>query len=270
MKKLLAVALTQLVLSFATIAQSPVRADVQTSSCEVHFKELNIDGSIIILHLNSDLTYEYNQQRNKQQFPPASTFKILNALIALETKVVNSSKTVFTWDGIVRFIPEWNQDLDMERAFKLSAIWYYQVLARKIGHSRMRNFVEVVNYGNKNIGAENDIDNFWLEGKLKISPRQQIEFLKKLYREELPFSKPTISTVKTMMIIDKTDFYTMRVKTGWVSGGTDKPQVGWYVGYLENGGNRYLFATNIDIKKNTDGASRKEVTYRCLKTLRYL
>lgn len=62
----------------------------------------------------------------------------------------------------------------MREAFKLSVVWFYKVLARRVGYERMKAWVTQVKYGNSNTETEDDIDKFWLNGTLKISPQQQI------------------------------------------------------------------------------------------------
>lgn len=233
-----------------------------------HFRELDVEGSILIYDANSDRIFQHNPQRNETAFLPASTFKILNSLIALETDVIADENAVLTWDGISRQVPQWNRDLTMKEAFKLSAIWFYQVLARRVGYERMQKWVAQAGYGNQNIGDADDIDRFWLEGKLRITPQQQIQFLRRLYNNELPFSSRSLSIVKDMMIVEKTPEYTIRGKTGWV-GLADNvtPKIGWYVGYLEKGKDVYFFATNIDIRNQKDPSSRIELTRRCFQDL---
>lgn len=251
----------------------PARVDVaQNISQNIdfgrHFRELEVEGSILIYDANSDRIFQHNPQRNETAFLPASTFKILNSLIALETKVIADENAVLTWDGISRQVPQWNRDLTMKEAFNLSAIWFYQVLARRVGYDRMQKWVAQAGYGNQNIGDAGDIDRFWLEGKLRITPQEQIQFLRRLYNNDLPFSERSLSIVKDMMIVEKTPEYTIRGKTGWV-GLTDKvtPKIGWYVGYLEKGKDVYFFATNIDIRNQKDPSSRIELTRRCFQDL---
>jgi len=100
----------------------------QSVSFEKHFRQLGVDGSILIYDLNRNLTYQHNPQRNTTPFLPASTFKIPNSLISLETGVVPHELSVFTWDGIERAVPSCNRDLNMKEAIKLSAIWFYSRL----------------------------------------------------------------------------------------------------------------------------------------------
>lgn len=161
-------------------------AIAKTPNLEKAFQELGVNGLIAIYDKNNHRFYERNPARNTTSFLPASTFKILNALISLETGAIRDDVAVLTWDGIVRQIPAWNRDTNLRQAFKDSTVWFYQVLARKNGHERMQKFVEQVGYGNRQIGTPDKIDRFWLEGPLQITPKQQIEFLQRLERNDLP------------------------------------------------------------------------------------
>ena len=232
---------------------------------ERHFKDLKIEGSIIIYDLNQNRFYEYNPTRNQTQFLPASTFKILNSLIALETQAIADEKTILPWDGTQHSIAGWNQDLNLREAFKVSAVWFYQILARRVGYEQMKYWVTQAKYGNQMIGKPEEIDQFWLRGELRITPQEQIQFLRRFYNNELPFSQRSISIVQDIMIFEKTPNYIIRAKTGWDSKKT--PNIGWYVGYLEQNQNVYFFATNIDIHKPEDASARQKLTRLCLQDL---
>lgn len=234
---------------------------------ERHFQDLGINGSILIYDTNGDRVYQHNPSRNATSFLPASTFKILNALIALETGVMQDDLQILTWDGIEREIEAWNRDHNLRTAFQNSAVWFYQVLARRIGHERMQNYVTQVNYGNGTIGDAEAIDHFWLDGDLSITPEEQIQFLRRIYENDLPFSDRTLALVKDIMIFEQTPDYTLRAKTGWARGSLD---VGWFVGYLEQNENVYFFATNIDMPSLDNAPDRIEVTRRCLQDLSLL
>jgi beta-lactamase class D len=249
------------------IKENPIKLTKKVDFSK-HFQNLGIEGSIIIYNSKNDLTFEHNHQRNITSFPVASTFKILNSLIALETGVINDEITVLTWDGIERSLPQWNRDLNLKEAFKISAVWFYQVLARRVGYNPMKEWINKVGYGNQNIGNPKDMDQFWLNGELQITPQQQIKFLRRLHNKDLPFSERTISIVKDIMINEKTPNYTIRSKTGWFGyGNPDIKNIGWYVGYVETKDNVYFFATNIDIKQEKDGIARLELTRLCLQDL---
>jgi beta-lactamase class D len=229
-----------------------------------YFDEYGHDGCFVLYDLNKDSYLKYNSQRCSEEFIPASTFKIFNSLVGLETGAVKDEFEIFKWDSVNRFYDSWNQDLDMVNAFKYSGVWYYQELARRIGEEQMQHYISLNQYGNQNISG--GIDRFWLDGGIRISADEQIEMLKKLYHNKLEFSQRSMDIVKRIMIYDKTDEYTIRAKTGWALRVED--QVGWFVGYVEKGSDVYFFAINLQSKKPEDGfVSRKEISFKILKEL---
>ena len=229
-----------------------------------YFDEYGDKGCFVFYDLNKDTYLKYNPARCAERFIPASTFKIFNSLVGLETGSVKDQFEVFKWDSVKRFYDKWNQDLNMATAIKYSAVWFYQELASRIGEEKMQSQISLNNYGNENISG--GIDRFWLDGGLRISADEQIEFLKKLYHNELKFSQRTMDIVKDIMIYDKTNDYTIRAKTGWALRVED--QIGWFVGYVEKGSEVYFFAINIESKKPEEGfTSRKEITFKILKAL---
>jgi beta-lactamase class D len=274
MKRIVPVALMLLLAigstTFATgaIAPAVAIAPIPNPDLARHFSALGVEGSIVIYDLKRDRTLQHNPKRNATAFSPASTFKILNSLIALETQVIPDEVAVLTWDGIPRAIPEWNRDLNLREAYKLSAVWFYQVLARRVGPESMQKWVSAAQYGNQKIGAPTDIDKFWLQGELRITPQEQIQFLRRLHGNELPFGKGPIAKVKDLMILEQTPDYTMRGKTGWSGfGDSTQPQIGWLVGYVEQGPEVYFFAVNLDLRQKQDPAARMAIVRRCLKDL---
>lgn len=249
----------------STSSEHPASITAQAPNLGRHFREFGLKGSSLIYDLNNNRTYEHNPQRNATAITPASTFKIFNAMVALETGVVPNDVAVLTWDGIHRDIDAWNHDTNLRQAFKDSTVWFYQVLARRAGHEQMQQFIDKVSYGNRQIGTAADIDRFWLQGPLQITPKEQIQFLQRLYRGNLPFSQRTMDLVKDIMVREQTPDYTLRGKTGWLD--STKPEVGWFVGYLEQNKNVYFFATTIDMHKPEDAPARIEITRRSLKDL---
>ena len=178
---------------------------------------------------NHESIHYYNKERCVQRFLPASTFKIFNSLVALETAVAPDDQLVIKWDGIVRFTPEWNKDMTMREAFKLSNVGYYQEIARRIGPGKMQHYLDTVKYGNMKM--EGTIDTFWLNNSLQISPDEQTGFVKKLYFGELPFSDRTQRIVKTMMLQEQTPAYNLYYKTG--TGRVGDKYIYWVVGFAE-------------------------------------
>ncbi|MBK7632657.1 MAG: class D beta-lactamase [Ignavibacteriales bacterium] len=232
-----------------------------------YFDEYGHDGCFVLYDLKKNTFLKYNPTRCGERFIPASTFKIFNSLVGLETGAVKDQFEVFKWDSVKRFYDMWNQDIDMVNAFKYSAVWFYQELARKIGEEKMQHYISLNHYGNENISG--GIDRFWLDGGLRISADEQIEMLKKLYHNKLKFSQRTMDIVKDIMFYDKTDDYIIRAKTGWAIRVED--QIGWFVGYVEKGSDVFFFAINVESKKPEEGfTSRKEITFKILKELKIL
>lgn len=229
-----------------------------------YFDEYGHTGCFVLYNLENDNYIRYNPERCEQRFIPASTFKIFNSLAGIETGAVIDQNDTIRWDGVDRGWSEWNKDMDMQHAFKFSSVWFYQEIARRVGGEKMQELIDINDYGNKNISG--GIDLFWLEGGFRVSPDEQIEFLKKIYKDEIQFSQRTIDIVKSIMIYEKTEDYIIRAKTGW--GIRFEIQVGWFIGYLERDGNVYFFATNVESKNPEKGyISRVEITKKILSEL---
>ena len=196
---------------------------VEREDFAVFYRDAGVEGTFVLYDLH-DRSYQiYNRSRADTPFPPASTFKIFNSLVALETAVIKDEEEVIPWDRVDRGWDKWNQDLNLHEALQYSAVWFYQEIARRVGEERMRRFVRSADYGNKDI--DGGIDRFWLDGDLRISPLEQIEFLVKLHRQELPFSERVMTIVKEILIIEKNARNTLRAKSGWAR--RIDAEVGW-------------------------------------------
>ena len=225
------------------------------------FQERGVEGSMVISSLDGKIEYAYNLVRSRERFVPASTFKILNTLIALQEGAIKNESEVIRWDGQDKGLAAWNQDQTLATAFPSSCIWFYQELAKRIGNDKYLDHLKKAGYGNGRTGPE--VTTFWLAGNLKISPREQIDFLKKLVNGTLPYAGSQIQLVKKLMMVEEKPQYLLRAKTGWAS--QVIPQQGWYVGYVETKGQVWFFATEMEIKNKGDEAFRKEITLGALK-----
>ncbi len=217
-------------------------------------------GAFVLYDLSGNRIVRYNPERCAAGFLPASTFKIMNSLIGLETGVIPDEAYVMKWDGTKYDIPAWNQDHTLKTAIQNSVVWYYQELARRVGKERMQRYVDLAGYGNQDISGQ--IDTFWLEGGLRISAEEQIGFLKRLYENDLPFSQRSMNIVKDILVLEKTESYRLSGKTGSVQ--RVPPRMGWFVGYLEAGDKVYVFATNV---ADSDGVKAQEITRSILRGL---
>jgi beta-lactamase class D len=219
-----------------------------------------LQGSMVITSLHSGQSFVHDDSRADQRFTVASTFKILNTLIALQEGVVADKDSRFIWDGQMRSIASWNQDQTLESAFQRSCVWCYQQLAEKIGAQKYSKYLLDIGFGQ--LKEPFDTTTFWLDGSLQISAREQVAFLKQLYQRSLPFSPNAYDTLQAIMQVEKTAGYRLYAKSG-LAGGTT-PKIGWYVGYVQTAEDVWFFATNLDIHDDSQLPLRLSVTREAL------
>lgn len=147
-----------------------------------YMEDNRIDGTIVVSSLDTGKEYILNKKRSEQRFLPASTFKIPNTLIALQEGIIKDENDIIRWNGEDKGLADWNKDQNLKSAFPVSCVWFYQELAKKVGMDNYLDYLDELNYGNKKTGA--NVDTFWLEGEIRISAKEQIDFLKKVYKEE--------------------------------------------------------------------------------------
>jgi beta-lactamase class D len=247
MQKLL-FACTVLPFVFAACSPNNVKED---ESLKKYFDSANVAGCFGLFDNSQGHFTIYNLKRFRDSsFLPASTFKIVNSLIGIETGIISDEKMVIKWDGIKRWNEDWNKDLSMEEAFRVSAVPYFQEVARRIGHDTMKKWIDSLGYGNKDISGR--IDSFWLNNHLKISPDEQLGLVKKLYFNQLPFFKRTQEIVSRLMLREENANYRLSYKTGWGETEGGHP-LGWIVGWIEENRHPYFFVLNIETSdRNAD------------------
>lgn len=221
------------------------------------FDKRALTGTVVISSLDNKTVFISDDKRAKQQLAPASTFKIANTLIALEEKAVKDELEIIKWDGKDKGWKPWNQDHSIKSGFPVSCVWCYQELAKRVGLDKYHQHLKQLNYGNMQTGE--NLIRFWLDGDLKISALEQIEFLQKLYKNDLPYKQRNLDKTKDVMIVESNDNYTIRVKTGWAM------NIGWYVGYIELKNKTWFFAMNMNMPELSQAKYRKEITMEALK-----
>ena len=259
MKKLAAILL--LVVGWAC---SPNNVKID-NSLKKYFDENKVDGCFGLFDNGTGRFTIYNLARYRDSsFLPASTFKIVNSLIGLQMgKIVNDSM-VIKWDGIERSNKEWNKDLTMYEAFRVSAVPYYQEVARRIGKDTMQFWLDSLAYGTKKITTK--IDTFWLDNSLKIKPDEELGLVKRLYFKQLPFFPSHQETVKRAMIFEDNASYQLAYKTGWgLADSSGKRNIGWIVGWIEENKHPYFFVLNLE--SSDPGFDMRTVRMKILKDI---
>ncbi|WP_316840502.1 class D beta-lactamase [Pedobacter gandavensis] len=253
-------------MSFMAVFQ--LQAQEERIDFKQFYDQHQVKGTFVLYDQKNDRYLYYNKEESNKEFLPASTFKICNSLIALETGVIKDEYEVLKWDQQQRRVPEWNADTDMKQAFKNSTVWFYQHLAEKIGAEKMEYWLQKLKYGNEDISG--GINGFWLWGGLRITALQQIDFLRRLQGNTLPVSQRSMDKVKEIMISSNKEGRVLRAKTGAAK--QDGLYLGWHVGYVTTKDNVYYFANCIQSANRAEGfeAARTQISFQILEQLNIL
>jgi len=212
-----------------------------------HFAGL--DGTFVMLDASTGKYVRHNPKRAQERFAPCSTFKVPNTAILLESGAATGPDATVKYDPSLKQPEQWARDFDLRGAFKASALWYYQALSRRAGIDTLRRFVDRFDYGNRDVsgGIERTGHPFWIDGTLRISADEQVEFLKRFYEGRLELSERTTTLTKEIMVVEETPSWRLSAKTG-----ACRPKgaqtSNWYVGYVEKGSAVYYFALQIGAK----------------------
>src|SRR5580698_9958152 len=226
-----------LIFTFFSCTRNNVTED---DSLKKYFDNANVSGCFGLLDNGEGRLTIYNLKRYRDSaYLPASTFKIVNSLIGIQTGVIKDENMVIKWDGIKRWNSDWNKDLTMAEAFKVSAVPYFQEVARRIGKDTMQRWIDTLHYGNKNISGP--IDSFWLNNHLKITPDEELGLVKKLYFDQLPFYHRNQEIVRKVMLREDNANYKLSYKTGW-----GNKENGNEIGWIEENKHPYFFVLNIE------------------------
>jgi len=251
----------------ATIKRPQDAELVHDEGLEAHLIAESVSGVIAVYDTNEGKLRCSNPELCKKGYLPASTFKIPHTLAALEEHVVDNADTELKWDGKTYTVEAWNQDHTLRSAMETSCVPCYQSIAKKLGDEREKAWVEKLEYGNKDTSG--GLEKFWLEGGLRVTPIEQVDFLYRLDKAELPVSEASRSTTLSIITQSQTDIYTLRGKTGSAC----DPLVGWYVGYIESGARRVFVAVALDgMREGADAAvsvtaARSPVAKRVLRSV---
>jgi beta-lactamase class D len=174
--------------------------------------------------------------------------------------VEDPDKDVFKWDGVTRANEAWNKDHTLRSAIAVSAFPVYQEIARRIGEGRMQRYVDLFEYGNRDIGG--GIDQFWVSGNLRIDPVQQVDFLDRLRRGSLPIGKRSQDLARDVIPVTKVGEAIIRAKSGLTA--PDHGSLGWMVGWAEKGAAATVFALNMDCREPRHVDARMTLAQACL------
>ena len=245
------VALTFIVLLVANYASA--QQDIQSrTDWGQYFDKYAAEGTMVIIDGRESpaVGYAFNVSRANQRFSPASTYKIPHTLFALDAGLVADEFQVFKWDGVERSYGPHNQDQNLRSAIRNSALWVFEIFASKMGEEKAKTYLSKINYGNEDPSTEAGA--YWVEGNLAISAIEQVAFLQRLYRNELPFQIEHQQLLKDMLINRAEKDWILRAKTGW------QGPNGWWVGWVERIEGPVFFALNIDTPNGMADVYKRE------------
>ena len=214
-------------------------------------------GSFVLYDQSADKWNIYNMDHASTRVSPNSTYKIYDALLGLESGIITPEHSTFTWNGEPCPFESWESDQDLTSAMHNSVNWYFQAIDSQAGFQSVKTFLQTINYGNQNTGT--NLNLYWTDFSLKISPIEQVELLQNFYQNNFHFDRKNIQAVKNALLLSTTSSGSLYGKTG--TGRVNGKDVnGWFVGYIESDNNTYYFATNIQAPSNATGSQATEIT----------
>ena len=222
------------------------------------------EGSFVLYNSRENSWSIYDPDNARKRISPNSTYKIYDALLGLESGVISPENSVISWNGEAYPFEAWEGDQDLNSAIKNSVNWYFQSIDSQLGSDSIKSFLHTIQYGNQQISS--DMDLYWTDSSLKISPLEQVELLKKFNENEFHFSPDNISAVKKALQLSSSDAGNFFGKTG--TGRIDNRDVnGWFVGYVETSDNTYYFSVNIKADSNASGSAAAKIAMSVLSDL---
>ena len=238
----------------------------------------NINGTAVFYTPDINTYNIYNDELSTKQSSPCSTFKIFSTYVALDNKTIDANNSLRKWNGTIYWYDAWNKDIDLDTAFKTSCVWYYRQVIDEIGQDTMQKYIDKFDYGNKDISdwyGETDPDDdpmdlkgFWIETSLKVSPKEQVQILNKIFTTTN--DEYILTTLKDLMLTYTDDTNNLKIygKTGYgVVNGENADA--WFVGMYEYNSKVTYFAVRLDDPKNPQALSStaKEIAINIIKNL---
>lgn len=191
------------------------------------------------------------------RFSPCSSFKVPIALMGYDSGILKDESSP-VWDYKPEYDPHclmmldnWKKPYMPQMWMQNSCVWYSQCVTRLLGMTRFQSYIDKFSYGNRDLSGEpgknNGLLRSWLTTSLAISPREQAGFFRRMLAGELPVSAHAVAMTKRLVASGDCAGRSLFGKTG--SGYIDLAkglQRGWYAGWLEKDGRKYLFAALRD------------------------
>lgn len=236
--------------------------NISTVDLSNHFN--GYQGSFVLYDTNQNAWNIFDIENAKERISPNSTYKIYDALLGLESGIITPEDSGMTWNGEDYPFDAWEADQTLSSAMENSVNWYFQSIDSQLGFRSVKSFLQKIQYGNQQTGL--DIDLYWTDLSLKISPIEQVNLLKKFHDNEFQFTSKNVDAVKNSILLSSSSKGSLYGKTG--TGRIDGKDVnGWFIGFIETSDNVYYFATNIQGAAETTGSKATDITTSVLSEL---
>lgn len=227
-----------------------------------------VNGSAVFYNIENDEYRLYNEQACEIQYSPCSTFKIITTLLGLENGVISDENSTMKYNGALYPVESWNKNLTLKEAFQTSCVWYFKQVIDEVGQNAVQKMLTDIGYGNCDISEWSgsslnpmpDLNGFWLESSLEISPKEQVQVLAKVFDGKTSASPNAISIIKKVMLIEEKENVSLFGKTG-----TGKNNA-WFVGFFEKESKRWYFAINLQDENHATGRNAQEITQAIINT----
>ena len=256
---------TLAILGASSLTPTALAATEQRPDLARHFAAANTTGTMVVRQDDGakSSTIVVDAARSHRRYLPSSTFKIPNALIAIDRGIASGAEQPypgpnpnFELDAAPLLPAACEGDLTLATALASSCIPIFQRIARQVGRATYERYMRVLRYGNRRV-RNAPLDAFWLQGPFGISAHEQVRFLERLRRFALPLSRRAMAEVHDMLLVERRDGVALRAKSGYVF--TTEPRVGWWVGWVQRGRRTWTFALNLDMTRPEHFAARAQV-----------
>ena len=209
-------------------------------SLEENFVVIDGTSDEVVIQLGPDI---------EERVSPCSTFKITLSLMGYDAGIL-IDEVAPTWnfqEGYDDFLASWKQPINPSTWMQYSCVWYSKFLAKQLGIEKMQGYLDGMEYGNKDLSGASVTDTTWINSSIKISPKEQVHFLKQMIEGNLPISPKAIQMTKEILFKEELGLgWKLYGKTGWSGSDITRDgktlQFGWFVGWIENGDRFFPFA----------------------------
>lgn len=245
----------------AASGKEPTMEETDWSS---YFQGLN--GGAVIYLPNENKYQIYNENICNTRRSPCSTFKIISSLIGIKNGVILEENSVRKWSGETFWNDKWNRDIGFKDAFQTSCVWYFRKITDELGPEMIQEELDKLNYGNRDISdwegrlnnnnSNRSLTGFWIESSLKISPKEQVEVLERIFGEDSSYEEQDLALLKDAMLVTDSGLPDIKIygKTGL--GKTSGVTVdAWFTGFSDKGKERVYFCVYLGETENKDFSS---------------